>query len=75
HRYFRQHGKLPDKIADFADSSWPPSSENCFGPSGPRYEKTADGFTLRHPDQSLGRGAAVNPYSLEVMYPPAKRPK
>ncbi|HVJ80665.1 MAG TPA: hypothetical protein VNC50_06305 [Planctomycetia bacterium] len=75
HRYLRQHGKLPDKIADFADSSWPPSSEDYFGPSGPRYEKTADGFTLRHPDQSLGRGAPVNPYSLEVKYPPAKRPK
>ncbi|HVJ81886.1 MAG TPA: hypothetical protein VNC50_12535, partial [Planctomycetia bacterium] len=43
-RYVAAHGKLPNSIAEFSDAEWPPKSDLWFGPSGPHYEKTEEGF-------------------------------
>ncbi|HVJ81888.1 MAG TPA: hypothetical protein VNC50_12545 [Planctomycetia bacterium] len=75
-RFRATHGRLPGALAEVADADWNPQSEILFGAAGPHYEKTNEGFLLRHADLSLiPKEGKANPYLIEVKNPPDRRPK
>ncbi|HVJ83664.1 MAG TPA: hypothetical protein VNC50_21535, partial [Planctomycetia bacterium] len=67
-RYAATHGRLPDKIADFADADWSVAGA-APGLFAPEYLKTKDGFTLRTDDPTRPGAAAPAFLQLDVAWP------
>jgi hypothetical protein len=75
-RFRAVHDRWPSALAEVACADWPSaSSALLFGASGPRYERTASGFRLRHSELKPVGMPAPNPWGLEVRYPPGRLPK
>jgi hypothetical protein len=75
HRHRLLSGALPEKLVDFADTSWPPSPDLCFGGGGVAYERTRSGFLLRDARWSKPWDARDRRIQVSYTSAPAPAPK